>query len=294
MSIFSKPYPKDSDARRKLFIAFIFGNFIFLFLWIFQPFGISEWQIENKTLILAGFGAITFVVVLLNAFVIELVAKNWFVEKNWKVWKEIIWSIWNVLIIGTLNLLYANQCANFPLTFETFLFYQWMALIIGIIPVSLITLWNYSRLHKRNLEAALELTKVINTEPIVKSLKHQQLTLAGENEKENIELDPQQLIYMEAADNYIQVIWESDSGVRKKMLRNTLKNMEAQLINETYIFRCHRSYLVNLQKVISVSGNSQGYKLHLAGTDELVPVSRSLNEVIREKIEEIHSVKTNV
>jgi hypothetical protein len=293
MSIFNKPYPKESDAKKKFLTAFIFGNFVFLFLLLFQPFGIREWTVKNKALILAGFGAVTFVVVILNAFLIEQIIKNWFKEKNWKVWKEIIWSVWNILLIGTLNLLYAHWSTNFPLTFQTFLFYQWMTLIVGIIPVTIITLWNYNRLHKKNLEAALALTKVINSEPVIQSAKHQQVILAGENAKENIELDLHQLLYMEAADNYIQVVWFNGS-VQKKMLRNTLKNIESQLTSQSFIFRCHRSYLVNLQKVISVSGNSQGYKLHLIGTDELVPVSRSLNEVIREKIEEIHTGKVKL
>lgn len=294
MSILSKPYPKDSNLKKKFFTAFIFGNFIFLFLVLFQPFGISQWEIPNKILVLAGYGAITFVVVFLNAVLVEMIFKNWFKEKNWKVWKEILWSLWNILLIGTCNLLYSKWQAGFSLTFANFLLYQWITLVIGIIPVGLITLWNHNRLQKKNLEAAMELTKVINSEPTLKQEKQQMVTLAGENTKENIELDMDSLLFMEAADNYIEVVWLTNTQVHKKLLRNTLKNMEDQFGAESHIFRCHRSYLVNLRKVISVSGNSQGYKLHLSGTDELIPVSRSLNEIIREKIEEIHPEKAKV
>jgi hypothetical protein len=49
-------------------------------------------------------------------------------------------------------------------------------------------------------------------------------------------------------------------------------------------YRCHRTCLVNLYRVYKVSGNAQGYKLHVEGVEELSPVSRSLNEVIREKL----------
>lgn len=289
MSIFSKPYPKDSNLKKKFFTAFIFGNFIFLFLVLFQPFGINQWEVPNKALVLAGYGAITFVVVFFNSVLVEMIFKNWFKEQNWKVWKEIFWSLWHILLIGTANLLYSKWQVGFSLTLTNFLMYQWITLIVGIIPVGLITLWNYNRLQKKNLEAALQLTKVINTEPTIQQEKQQMVTLAGENTKENIQLDLDALLYMEAADNYIEVVWLTNTELQKKLLRNTLKNMEDQLSPESHIFRCHRSYLVNLRKVISVSGNSQGYKLHLSGTDELIPVSRSLNEIIRERIEEIHS-----
>lgn len=50
------------------------------------------------------------------------------------------------------------------------------------------------------------------------------------------------------------------------------------------LYRCHRSYLVNLIYVEKVSGNALGLKLHLKGYPGEIPVSRSLNHQIEEKI----------
>ena len=288
MSILTKPYPKESNVKKKFFTAFIFGNFIFLFLFLFQPFGINDWKIDNKALVLAGYGLITFVVVLFNSLILEFLLKKWFSEKNWRVWKEILWALWNILLIGTVNLLYSKWQAGFSLTLANFFMYQWITLLIGLIPVALITLWNHNRLQTRNLKEALNLTKVIKSDGVLQLEKHPLVTLAGDHVKDSIQLDPENLLYMEADDNYVEVVWVDGNQIQKKLLRNTLKNLETQFSSASYIFRCHRSYLVNLRKVISVSGNSQGYKLHLRGTEELIPVSRSLNEVIREKIGEIH------
>lgn len=288
MSILTNPYPKDSDLKKKVFTAFIFGNFVFIFLFLFQPFGISEWDIPNKALVLSGYGAITFLAVLFNSVIIEKLLNNWFAEKNWKVWKEIIWALWNILLIGTLNLLYSKWQMNFKLSFVTFFAYQWITLLIGIIPTAIITLWNHNRLQKKNLEEALILNKVINAEPLSPIKVQSSIILSGDNAKESVELDPQQIWYMEAADNYVEVVWFSGTEVKKKLLRTTLKKMEEQLVGEPYLFRCHRSYLVNLRKVISVTGNSQGYKLVFEGNPFMVPVSRSLNDMIRQKMEELH------
>jgi DNA-binding LytR/AlgR family response regulator len=68
------------------------------------------------------------------------------------------------------------------------------------------------------------------------------------------------------------------------MFRSTLKKMEGQLQAYPFFYRCHRAYIVNMNKVVHISGNAQGFKLHLAGLDDTIPVSRSLNEEIGEKL----------
>lgn len=67
------------------------------------------------------------------------------------------------------------------------------------------------------------------------------------------------------------------------MLRSTLRRMEDALASWPQFFRCHRTYLVNLDKVAHVSGNAQGYRLHLEGLDDTIPVSRNLNDIVDAK-----------
>ena len=49
-------------------------------------------------------------------------------------------------------------------------------------------------------------------------------------------------------------------------------------------FRCHRAYIVNLDKIEQVEGNAQGYKLKLQGTEDLIPVSRNLNSEFSDRL----------
>ena len=56
----------------------------------------------------------------------------------------------------------------------------------------------------------------------------------------------------------------------------TLKEFEEQLSSFPYVFKVHRSYLVNLQAIESIMGNAQGYALRLKNYSEgTIPVSRS-------------------
>jgi DNA-binding LytR/AlgR family response regulator len=60
--------------------------------------------------------------------------------------------------------------------------------------------------------------------------------------------------------------------------------VEEALAPYPQFFRCHRAYIVNLAAVEHVSGNAQGYKLHLKDVAELIPVSRNLNSVLSSKL----------
>ena len=62
--------------------------------------------------------------------------------------------------------------------------------------------------------------------------------------------------------------------IKKLLIRISLSNILKQV--ETHsIKKCHRSYIINLEKVKDLKGNAQGYKLILPEIDSEIPVSRS-------------------
>ena len=67
----------------------------------------------------------------------------------------------------------------------------------------------------------------------------------------------------------------SSNKICKILIRITLKELEEQLKPISSIFKTHRSYLVNLNAIQSISGNAQGYQLLLKNCSIIVPVSRS-------------------
>ena len=68
----------------------------------------------------------------------------------------------------------------------------------------------------------------------------------------------------------------TDMTVNKFVKRLTLKDLESALKPFPEIIRTHRSYLVNLNQIMGVVGNAQGYKLKLRDYDGTVPVSRNM------------------
>jgi len=56
------------------------------------------------------------------------------------------------------------------------------------------------------------------------------------------------LYYLEAADNYVKIYYLHGGKLQNLLIRNSLKNIEWRY-KDTKLKRCHRSYLINLDKV---------------------------------------------
>lgn len=115
--------------------------------------------------------------------------------------------------------------------------------------------------------------------------QHRQVVLQGENQNERLSVDAADIAFLEAQDNYVQVFYVDKGVLQRRMLRTTLRKMEDTLTDFPAFFRCHRTYVVNFDRVEKVSGNAQGYRLHFTGIIETVPVSRSLNEEVKRRLE---------
>lgn len=57
------------------------------------------------------------------------------------------------------------------------------------------------------------------------------------------------LLYIESAENYATIHYINKSKVSHFLIRNSLKWMEENLIADTPLVRCHRSFIINLDKV---------------------------------------------
>jgi DNA-binding LytR/AlgR family response regulator len=127
--------------------------------------------------------------------------------------------------------------------------------------------------------------------PAAEKNKALPLVFKGNNQSEILTLADYDFLFAEAADNYTALHYLQHGVIKQVLFRVAVKNLEEQAIAMPVIFRCHKSYLVNLLQVAHISGNAQGYKLHLQTGDFIVPVSRSLNTVISAKLQALHQKK---
>ncbi len=83
------------------------------------------------------------------------------------------------------------------------------------------------------------------------------------------------LLYLESSDNYVTVYYLDHSKVSKFLIRNSLKNYEEKL-NCVSLVRCHRSYIINFDKVKIMRKEKEGLLLELDIPQQLsLPVSKT-------------------
>lgn len=265
-------YPDSSSLSSFFWGSLGVGGFIFLFLFLFQPFGIATVP-KNTFGVCAGFGLITFAISLLFELFIRFVLKIDKEVPSWTLGKWIISTSILISLIAVANHLYLMWLyPEGPFQVENLIYSFIATFSVGIFPVIFAGLFNQLRYLKRNLKQAQE----IQVRDGLELLEHTALLeLPSANKKQNIQMSLQELLFIEAMQNYVLVYAFKEGELEKQIIRNTISQLENSL-PEIHFYRCHRSYLVNLNQIHEVEGNAQGLKLFFRQTADLsIPVSRN-------------------
>lgn len=287
LPLWNKAYPVQASRSHIVWSACLAGAFVWLFLQVFQPFGIHQIRHEAKVLFLFGYGAITSTVMLFYGsclyFYMEQDPKH---EMQWTVSRQILYVMLQILTIAIANFFYSTALNIIKFSVDGFLFYLSATFVIGFFPTLALTLYGYIRHLRKHLALANATNWQLEQRPATanENTSSPSISLFGENKDEQLELPLHELQYLSSAGNYTEIIWGKAGNVQKKLLRSSLSRLEDQLKEIDFIKRCHRSYLVNLAQVEQITGNAQGYLLHLKELPHQVPVNRSFAPQILEHI----------
>jgi len=271
--------------------AFWLSVFIGLFLLVFKPFGLHKYQ-HAKTYVIIGYGVVCFLTFMINASTILRYFRKRYQEESWKVYHQILWILWNLLTIGISCFLYAIWIGAFSYSLKSFLKLELYILITSIIPITVLVLLKYIYVLKQHLKLAMDINRQIHENhtlptPVAEHIHenvvpNQALNFTSENEKEKLCILPEQILFIESEENYVEFYWKENSKIHKSLLRSTLYKIEEQLKELPAFFRSHRSFIVNLNAIESVVGNSQGYQLRFQNVEKMVPVARSRGKALKD------------
>lgn len=87
------------------------------------------------------------------------------------------------------------------------------------------------------------------------------------------------LLYIEAADNYVNIHYLNNGKEDTFILHNSLKELEKRFTSGRLV-RCHRGYMVNVGNVKLMRKENIGLVLELDQTAKAIPVSKSYAESI--------------
>jgi hypothetical protein len=277
---------------------------VVLIMTLLQPFGIHSIN-EYKWLAIAGYGVLTFIGCGISDFITICIFRFTQDPENerYTFWhkQQIVLSLLTILILGSLI------CSYNALLFTGSIYRGWFyqdgtftlsylgeyCLYVAAISVFINIYLAYRRKNAtlvHHLQKVTELNQILaeryNATASADAEKDtgQKIIIRGTT-KESVELQPDNLLYIEAEGNYANVIqWIAGKTVRNTV-RCTMKQIEESFADCPQITRCHRAFMVNVFQIRHLTGNSKGFQLTLNGTDQKVPVSKTYVANIHNLIE---------
>jgi DNA-binding LytR/AlgR family response regulator len=173
--------------------------------------------------------------------------------------------LWLIIEIALINLvyiiLYGNPIGNFVNDLGFSLKYTLMSIWL---PYSFAILIVYYKNQRNEIESL----KTIASKPTEKRL----IVFKDENGKIKFSVLSKDLLLLESTDNYVSVFYILQNKVQRKLLRNSLKNLE-EMLKENMIIRCHRSFMVNMANVEFMQKNGKKLNIKIKHFDKSIPVS---------------------
>ena len=258
-------------------ISFIFGALVFLLLLLFQPFEYRSYPLFRvfSDSLLTAF--LVFVITFITRVIIPSFSNIELDDSStnptlYIYTKSIVLDISIFLVLSfIINLLVGGFNNHDYLDWLVSTLKYIMIFEILFIPLSLF-IKRYIVLDTffRNTNYSIPSESV----PLDFSLKKEVLLSSG-LDKEEFLVYPGAILAIKSSGNYVEIFYFNKGEVCSFLLRNTLANVGDKLIEYPFLFRCHRSYLVNTKMVEKIKGNARGYQLTITGLSIKIPVSRS-------------------
>ncbi len=274
-----QPYSFYFEGKKLWQITLVIYVLAQLYNSLIQPFDVYTPELKFRPLIIEFIHSIIPVIVILySALLLRLFPR--FTEA-WTLRKELLLFVVILIQVGLIDFLIRDLIYNNPSNWSWCYLKEevFNTLVGGLLLITPVISINLNIQLLKNQEAAEQINRIILSE--TKPETNETISIKTPLISENFELDLSRLLFVNADGNYLKIHLKNEAPLLKRM---TLNSLEEVLANYPQVLRVHRSYLVNLMQVEKVSGNAQGYKLRLKGSDETVPVSRNYLEAFDRKM----------
>lgn len=251
-----KPIPAYLTVKRNIIQLVLFtAVFALVFINVYEPFGVNVWFRITRWQLLLYSSLITLtgvLVVVISRILMYFVSKR----RKLTYWNYLVWVMAEVILMAMFYSLYIKGILHDQRFLPDLikLSIQNTALLL-LLPYSVS--WLYFSWKEKNLEIA-EMAHAQVTPDLSRML----IPFMDEKGILRFSVKLENLLYLEASDNYVSIYYLNNGKVTRFMLRNTLKNLEEDL-KGTELVRCHRSFIVNCDKVKVIRREKDGVFLEL-------------------------------
>ncbi len=269
----------NKHLKYNLYLIFNTSIGIFLFILFFRPFDGQFENVNNLILFFAGFGGIVFILNSITLIALPAIFPKSLKIGKWEVGPPFLLNALIVVLNSVAFPFYLRFVGRTPITFHIVIKII-LIILSSVIILRLIYIIRFQRKHIESFKNKLNERKA----ELEENKHHDSIELYSENKAEKIKFNNNSIYYIKSADNYIEVYFDKNGYIQKKLIRNSLKNIESYLAKSTNFVRCHRTYIVNLNLIEKLSKNYKGNYLKISNINEEIPVSRHYLLKVQETI----------
>jgi hypothetical protein len=243
------------------------GLGVFLFILFFQPFPDEFLDVNNMLIFTAGFGAIVILLLYLGEFLFKRLFQRQESEVSSYLQGIVVLTLCTVSFAFYLR--YVGQVRiSFPIILKV--------ILICLAPPVYVWLNDFRiNYRQQNMQLLQENTLLNQKIALLENRdRNAPIEFMSGNLTENIRLLSSDIVFVRSADNYVEILYREGTLMKKKLIRNTLNNIEQQLRTYGVFIRSHRTYIINVDYVESIIRKNYSYWLIIRNSEEPVPVSR--------------------
>jgi len=266
-------YEKGNIVRLIFFTAI----FALAFINLYEPFGSKEWfRVSDATYFL--FSSLIMLTGVLVVVVSRIIMYYYCRKNELLLWSYCFWVIAEILAMSTFYTLFEKIVLHDLRPIEEMIKQSAVnTSLVLLLPYSMTWLFFSWRDKNKKLE------KIAKEEGASDQTKKGMLSFYDEKGDFKLSVQSEQLLYIESADNYVKIYYLNKGKLSNFMLRNSLKTLDESFSN-TPMIRCHRSFVVNFDKVKVLRKEKDG--IYLALDQENIPdipVSKTYMERVMAK-----------
>jgi len=266
---FQKPIPPYLNEKRNIIRLILFTSlFALVFINAYSPFGADRWYNLTRFEFFT-YSSLTILLGVLVVVISRILMYHVCKRHTINIWQYLLWIFAEIfsmaLAYGLFEKLFLKDARMFT---ELVKNSSRNTALVLLLPYSVLWLYFSWRDKKEQIERLADYPSSLENSRDMIPFYDDKGILRFSIKKEN-------LLYLESAENYVNICYLNKGKVSKYLLRDTLKKIEENF-SGTEIVRCHRSYMVNFEKVKVIRKDKDGLKLEFDNpsvTD--IPVSKT-------------------
>jgi hypothetical protein len=266
---FQKPIPPYLNEKQNIIRLILFTSlFALVFINAYSPFGADRWYNLTRFEFFT-YSSLTILLGVLVVVISRILMYHVCKRHTINIWQYLLWIFAEIfsmaLAYGLFEKLFLKDARMFT---ELVKNSSRNTALVLLLPYSVLWLYFSWRDKKEQIERLADYPSSSENSRNMIPFYDDKGILRFSIKKEN-------LLYLESAENYVNICYLNKGKVSKYLLRDTLKKIEENF-SGTEIVRCHRSYMVNFEKVKVIRKDKDGLKLEFDNpsvTD--IPVSKT-------------------